>query len=151
MKLLYRTKGNSYLIIYTTIFPIFRLNFTLLFSNLFKYEIYMSSTCSFLTHRSQFKDKLSSLVFLPKSCLNASELERILTALQDELRQTGFCDLNDHLNYTLSQRDLECIFQLISKRLAEKSVECVLQGSLILSVRFRGLSYFHIQKYLKDL
>jgi hypothetical protein len=84
----------------------------------------------------EFKDEMEDLVFLSQSCINNSELERILVSIKDELNRTGFCDIEHHINYTLKLVDMTLIFDIIKKKLIEKNMECIQQNSLILSEKF---------------
>lgn len=84
----------------------------------------------------ELRDQLDSLVFLTECCLNSGELERILISIQDELNRTGFCDIEDHVSYTLKLKDMRLIFEIVAKTLSEKSLDCIQQKSLILSTKF---------------
>lgn len=79
---------------------------------------------------------IDNLYFLQKSCLYLNELERIILSVSEELNQTGYCDMETQLNYTLDSQDLDAIFDLLVQKLKEKKIDCIQSDSLILSSKF---------------
>ena len=95
----------------------------------------------------ELKSELENLVFLKRCCLNSNELERIIISISHELNRLGYCDIEDHVNYTLENDDMNIIFEFIMKKLKEKNLECLEKESLIVSTKFLGKLKYYLTEY----